>query len=364
MKIRISWSAAFLYLLVVGGTNGVEVQCPLVVNAAESPAWASWNQDIESAGAYSFITTPDGFFVVNTSDPLSITQIGSLDHGGLDAFIDGWYAYIVDSESFKVVDLSDPTNPTQVGQIDFPGYYLTSVVVSGQYAYVADWTEGLRILDISDPTTPFEVGVTFPGWEARAVDVSGLIAVTISDEELNAIDISDPSNPVVIGTYVGSAFWWLNSITISGHFAYVADRSGSRLGGAGGLKIFDLSDPTSPSFVGQSTRYSSWTKHVAVTGRYAVVTVGIGANNDHEVYVLDISDPTNPRDLGNLYFSSESLQGIALSGPYVLIVGSKGVPADLGRLTVFDLASGCGVEVVFADGFESADLSAWSSVAQ
>ena len=55
---------------------------------------------------------------------------------------------------------SEPTIPNEVGFYDlsFAYGYVNSIVVTGDYAYVAAGPAGLRIIDISVPSYPHEVG--------------------------------------------------------------------------------------------------------------------------------------------------------------------------------------------------------------
>ncbi|MFH1312649.1 MAG: hypothetical protein ABIJ00_05425, partial [Candidatus Eisenbacteria bacterium] len=89
------------------------------------------------------------------------------------AVLAGDYAYVADyTEGFLVVDVSDPMNPTAVASVDTPGaaHY---VALAGDYAYVADATGGLRVIDVSDPTNPIEVASLGTSGSAVAVTLAG-----------------------------------------------------------------------------------------------------------------------------------------------------------------------------------------------
>ena len=63
----------------------------------------------------------------------------------------GKYAYVADSGSgLRIINVADPKNPTEVGFYDTPGYAY-AVVVTDNYAYVADWIGGLVILRLRLP---------------------------------------------------------------------------------------------------------------------------------------------------------------------------------------------------------------------
>ena len=120
---------------------------------------------------------------------------------------------------------------------DTPGY-ANGVAVSGDHAFVADYTSGLQVIDISDPTNLVLAGSYDTPHEASGVAVSGDHAfVADADSGLQVIDISDPTNPVLAGSYdtPGQA----QSVAVSGDHAFVAD-------GTSGLQVIDISDPTIP----------------------------------------------------------------------------------------------------------------------
>lgn len=79
------------------------------------------------------------------------------DTSGLarDVAVSGNYAYIADwTNGLVIVDVSNPYHPTHVGSYTESSISSKSVAVAGDYAYVTDMEKGLLILDISTPSTP------------------------------------------------------------------------------------------------------------------------------------------------------------------------------------------------------------------
>mgnify|MGYP002031402613 CR=1 FL=1 len=96
-----------------------------------------------------------------------------------------------------VLDVSDPTNPTWVGNTS--GYTM-DVVVSGGYAYVADYYDGLVVVDVSDPTNLTWVGGLDTYDRAYDVEVvNGYAYVVHYYDGLVVVDVSDPANPTWAG---------------------------------------------------------------------------------------------------------------------------------------------------------------------
>ena len=226
------------------------------------------------------------------------------DGAAQDVYVSGDYAYIADStQGLAVIDISDPTNPgTSINEDTSGGAY--EVHVSGDFAYIADDTSGLAVIDISDPTNPGT-----PVYEdtdnAYGLFVSGDYAY-IADFFLGlaVIDISDPTNPgtPIYEDTTGHAW----GVYVSGNYAYVAD-------GNSGLAVIDISDPTNPStpYYEDTTGYAY---AVFVSGDYAYV-----ADGDSGLAIIDISNPTNPST--PIYEdTSGSTRDIHVCGNYAYLV--------------------------------------------
>jgi hypothetical protein len=109
----------------------------------------------------------------------------------------------------------------EVGFCDTIGYAY-GVAVSGIYAYVAAYGEGLRIIDVSTPSNPTETGFYDTINMALGVAVSDNYAYVADKwDGLRIIDVSTPSNPTEAGFYdTGSAAW---GVAVSEDLVYVAD---------------------------------------------------------------------------------------------------------------------------------------------
>ena len=195
---------------------------------------------------------------------------------------------------------------TEVGFCDTPGI-ARSVVVSGQYAYVADDWEGVRVIDISDPENPFEVSSCDLGlaWD---ICVSGDYAFIASIIFVFIMDISNPEDPYVVGSYVPQG--WTFGITATEDYAYVADYDR-------GLCILDFNDPTSPERVG-SCDTPGLTYDAAVVGDFAYI-----ADGENGVSVIDISNPRQPFRVGSSELPGFALD-IAVAGDYAYTANNQG----------------------------------------
>lgn len=197
-------------------------------------------QHVESVAAIDYdvgmkkVTIKGGTWV----GQLLVTQQGS-DWYVKD--IQGWTLSPVTDSTLETENTPSPPtpeptmvpSPTPVDSVNIAA----AVAVQGDYAYVG---EGYRfaVVDIHDPGHPRVVGRTeqFPG-EVNDVAVDGKWAyLTDGAWGLRIIDISEPSTPAEVGFYETN--WYAFHVTPIGKHAYIADDST--------IVIVDLSDPAVP----------------------------------------------------------------------------------------------------------------------
>jgi len=162
---------------------------------------------------------PNGFAIVDFTDPLSPVLLGTLDnypeqgynHSGWLSQ-DGQYYYMSDETHglrMKVVDVSDPSDIEVVGFFNAGNPATTSVphnqIVACDYLYVSYYYDGLQVYDISNPSAPVRIAefdtsllpdrASFEGaWGVYPFLPSGNILVADMQEGLfvfEAIDGSD-----------------------------------------------------------------------------------------------------------------------------------------------------------------------------
>jgi len=162
---------------------------------------------------------------------------GHYDTAGsaVDVAMMGDYAYVADwDQGLIIIDITNKGDPQEAGQYDTAGE-AKSVAVSGDYAYIADGENGLVIVDISDPANPALVGSYNTAGNSWDVAVNGDYVYVADDENgLVIVDISDKPNPVLKGQYDTAGYMW--GVTVSGDYAYVAD-------GDNGFGIIEITSP-------------------------------------------------------------------------------------------------------------------------
>jgi hypothetical protein len=88
-----------------------------------------------------------------------------------------------------VIDITNPASPTLAGSCYTPGYAY-DVAISGDYAYVADYTYGLQVINITNPASPTLAGYYDTPGGAHGVAISGEYAyVADRDSGLQVIGV-------------------------------------------------------------------------------------------------------------------------------------------------------------------------------
>lgn len=139
------------------------------------------------------------------------------------------------------------------------------------------------------------------------------------DTTLAIYDVTTPTNPIRVGTIHFSNR--VQDVEINRRYAYVAV-------GKGGLRIFDLADPSAPVEIGlyrpePTLGVSDRVETITIKGNY----VYLGAIWN-EFWILNISNPALPRKIGSYDFSDAdneaqlyNIRDVSVSGDFAYIVG-------------------------------------------
>jgi len=180
------------------------------------------------------------------------------------------YAIICTTSATVVVEVTNPTAPTVVGTVDGPNSLWRDVKTYDSYAYsVTEGGGGIQVIDLSN------------------VD-SGQVSLA------NTVNGPGSGNTHNVAIDTDSGFLY-------------------RTGGSGnGLRIYDLSNPANPTYVGEwQERYVHDAQIVTyTTGPYAGRQIAYccsGFNNgyvDTGLTVLDVTDKSNPFTLSQVPYPS------------------------------------------------------------
>ncbi|MCX6582134.1 MAG: hypothetical protein NT166_18345 [Candidatus Aminicenantes bacterium] len=206
-------------------------------------------------------------------------------------FIDGNKAYIGSYQYFYILRISTELPPRVLAEMPMTAY-VSSIYVSGKYAYVVD------------------------SW--------GRYAGPMPDSGLRIIDISAPRNPRQVGFHTNCSMDKCNveflSIFVSGNYAYIVTGDS---GGTGGVDIFDISNPASPKRKGHHG--CGLINDFSVSGNYAYCAFCLPSNYDCTrggLLVIDISSPVSPMGKSSLTLNGcKWVQGFDFFNGYAYVSG-------------------------------------------
>src|SRR5574337_90679 len=147
------------------------------------------------------------------------SQVNACSSGAEDVFLQESTAYIVAGNCLRIVDVPNVNQPHPIADINVLSH-ADGIYVSGAYAYVADWQEGLIIIDVSNRAAPKEVGrIKLPGPAWCVLVKSNYAFVTVLRSGVHIIDISNPMSPKKVATYTETKF--PHDIYLLNQYAYV-----------------------------------------------------------------------------------------------------------------------------------------------
>lgn len=339
---------------VAAGNEGLRIidvtnkRAPIEIGYFNNAPAGGYAWDVKLFGSRVFIADGGaGLQIVDISNPKSPTKKGCFDTPGSAYDIDIFqrtmnnttyiYAAVADETSgLEIIDVTNPnctcpcpsgTNPScpiLVGSVDTPGRAI-GVVVSGNYAYVADDTNGLVIVDISDVTKPKIVGTYDTPQNAYSVAFSSkdnLVYIADGNRDVIVVDVSDPTKPVYKGYFgccdvEGDCF--ANDVALDGSYAFVVDP-------AYGLHVLNAANASKLSevYVFNSPAYTYGVQYQG----YAYVTAGSAGLRVIEFpnyNVPPIPNYTDPREAG--FFDTPGYAyAVQISWPYAYVAdGDRGL---------------------------------------
>jgi YVTN family beta-propeller protein len=228
--------------------------------------------------------------------------------------ISGNYAYVVNysSNTMLVINISNPASPTVTGAVA-TGVAPFLVTASGNYAYVVNaGSSNLQVVNITNPASPTTEGAVATGSNPVSVAVSGNYAYVVSsgNNSMQVIDISNPAAPSVAGLVATGSQPY--SVAVSGNYAYVANR------GSNTMQVINISNPASPTVAGLVAT-GSQPYSVAVSGNYAYV-VNISSST---MQVINITNPASPTVAATVA-TGGGPTSVAVSSNYAYVVNGSG----------------------------------------
>lgn len=290
-SVRIDGSTAY----VARRDLGVDI---LDLSNAEAPAFiGNYNSSAISYRAEPLsgnrLAVPDdynGTLVLDISTPATPVSAGSYT---------SQYAFALTAQANQVFVLSPGYQASVLRSLDFttsnapvlddllllPGESV-DVRSAGQTILVANGPYGMVLLDATDPEQPVFASRFETFYGATSVEWVNNVAVVGSFEQLDIVNISNPYSPTLI-----------KSQSIPGGQSILdMDRAANRLFvalGSTGLRVFDMTNPASPSVLGTYQPVSDAVVRTAVQGNIAFTS------DNTIVRAVNVTNPAATNELGS-----------------------------------------------------------------
>jgi len=302
---QVSVVCRFSAMSVIGSTSVSNPLVPTVTGSYFAPG-RLYNVAISDGYAY-LADVEEGLLVAEINSPNGPVEIGSFETLGepYDVAVADGFVYLTDSlEGLQVFDVNNPYYPFIITTIDT---YSSFVAIAGQHLYVA--SPSLYIFDISNPYVPIQIGYLGVGFLSDMI-VEGNHAYLVDyNAGLRVVDISDPTSPIVVGSLPMQAL----SVDVSGDYAYLAAEFD-------GLVIVDISDPADPIQIASYNLQSYRTEEVKVVDGYAYVGYeqSPGFPRTRYMRVINVTNPATPIEVG-YYETPGELKDIAAENGFVYV---------------------------------------------
>jgi hypothetical protein len=231
-----------------GGIGVIDVSNPYDPQLLGTYPLPGWAGDI-TLSEDNLIVAADtsGFYILDVSDPLSITGLCHCRTGRpvRASDVQNTYAYIIDLRTLHIFDIVNPVLPLLLGSfagLDVPH----AMQVHGDYAFVTEnFAQSVHVFNVSNPENPNYVTHYSVGGPAVEISINNDISyVSHSFGGFHAHDISNPEQPVALNQGGYDLRGGAGGMEAVGLHLFAAESYTMGAGGMfGGLQVFDTTDP-------------------------------------------------------------------------------------------------------------------------
>ncbi|MBN1476358.1 VCBS repeat-containing protein, partial [Candidatus Sumerlaeota bacterium] len=227
----------------------------------------------------------------------------------------------LDATGMEIWGLSPEGVPSLLRTRDLP-QEPTDIELADDLMLVTEESGSLQVFDVSDPMAPHLLDSERVTGSARAVDVSGELAVVAATSGLAVTSIADPASIEVVS--------FTTTLYGSESSDVIVRDSRAHLSRFRQLLTVDLSDPTAPELIAIQ-EFPKQVNAFDVSGELAAVAV-----SEQGVTLFDISDLTQPQTLGQ-YPGAEHID-VALMGDLALVLMRHRTQGYPGALMIVDIS--------------------------
>ena len=184
-------------------------------------------------------------------------------------------------------------------------------------------------------------------YELDAFDIQGNYAYILGDNgnqgsgssagQFYVVDITNPANMAVVSAtpITGFEYYGQSGIRVQGQYVYLESSTGTASTNL--LQIYNVSNPSSPAFVG-SVEIPLYSLGLWVSGKYAYVISYVGDSSASTLEVVDVSNPASPTIVGSANTGTAGLHvaDIKVVGSYAYVAGQSNGPSEI---LLFDVSN-------------------------
>ncbi len=254
------------------------------------------------------------------TDPVAPQLLSKKDRlwGGYyvkDAVVQRGYLYVTSDNGFFIIDVSDAEHPRQIGTLDYDITDNGGLAVQGDWAYLHSRYGSLHVIDVSDRAHPQEVKiVSTSGWASslKTVAVGNRLYQFRSERsktELSVFDISAPADIHLLKKIMLDAIPSYDSIQLSPeHILYRGRGKGWTVQDLRSLDavetLWDIQFPSSPTLLARGGPSLIFTAESRMTA------------------LIDVSEPLHPRPLWWADLPPSVPTDIVVDGDYFYVSSS------------------------------------------
>jgi hypothetical protein len=294
-------------------------------------------------GTHAYTVGPNGFDVLDVSDPASPTAVAHLDGSFNDVKVvrggGSVVAYLspLDNDSTQVIDVTDPTAPVAQTEIaEYSHSVFVQTVGSQKLLYLATYTDKVPVFDVNNPLAPVRLGeATVPGEIAGVHDLfadgdmiyannttAGLVAFDVSGGLDTSVEHGRILTPYSHASYAGIAGG--RPIVLHG------DEGMTPSDGGAFLRVLE-GDPGSAGFINTEVGRYQTRPEVGIHNILLVGDLVYIAYYHDGVRVVDVSNAAQPTEVAHYNtwndatapgFAFESALGIRVAGNHIYVADS------------------------------------------
>lgn len=188
------------------------------------------------------------------------------------------------------------------------------MAVDGRRGYLAAWGYGLIVVDLGNPSSPRELG-RLPAQFSSAIAGKGrhvYLGTATNGGSVTAVDVSNPARPVVRGAVPVDTR--VERLQLDGRFLFAATAPDVAGGPSGGLRIFDVGNPSQISEIGRYTDDCDFASDLALSDDARTIHLRCSTG----LHIVDVTQPSRPVRVG-FHAASQAGRAIALGAGTVFV---------------------------------------------